>query len=233
MTSQLYTWDLSFLKGLCGNPSAENGGQKVRESAPTPAPLPTWTEGLMKRETVEIPDPASWDTSPRTFEHSHKYTDKGRAWVQAALSNLDERFPHEGEYGQGFFVYTHPGRCLITLYDPGFDMPQEWRNIFGKTAPMFTDCHRLPSGWRPWKTGGSTAPTVFYDGFREDWHLTDSLGAPYCANALVQVRIDWLYTLQGVEDRQELIGQILPELGAAAKAWECRVQPQVGTPFRG
>lgn len=227
MSTPLYTWDLAYLRNVCGSLDPANGGVTVKEKSLLPPTLPAWAEGLAEREITEVPDPkrSSWDKDPPTWEHVTRYTDKGRTWVKSVLAGLDKRFPHGDEdSGEGFFVYLHPGKGLITLYDPGYDMTQEWENVFGKTAPMFTKFRRLPADWRPW-TSGSSAPTVFYNGLREDWHLTDSFGAPYFSGAMTQVHIDWAYVLLGLSIRQELLDKILSELGVAAKAWECRVQP--------
>jgi hypothetical protein len=218
-----YNWDFTQLRNL-----APLDGGETKYKTDYHVSLPPWMQGLALRETRQL-SPDESKTLHYTYrgkkvvEVTDRILPAGKAWIEAVYADLEGRFPH-GEEGPGFFLYESVrGVCLI--YNPGFDMYEQWGRIFGVAAPMFTNCHRAPVGFRPWKPAGSMTPTVFYNGTRNDWAPTDSLGAPYFGHTTVQTRIDWAYCAG--DSLGELVPVIIQELGRAAVAWECRVQPPV------
>ena len=215
-----YNWDFMQLRSL-----APLEGE-AKHNTEKPGVLPPWMQGLALRETRLLsPDETKtlhWTYhGKKVVEVTDRILPAGKVWIEAIYADLERRFPH-GEEGPGFFFFDGArGKCLV--YNPGFDMHQQWGRIFGVAAPMFTDCHRAPVDFRPWKSNSPMTPTVFYNGTRDDWAPTDSLGAPYFGHTTVQTRIDWAYCAGDSLD--ELVPGIIQELGRAIVAWECRVQP--------
>lgn len=219
----VYTWDFQSLLHL----APTDGTPVTTWGAKPAAPLPGWMAGLATRTSrqltpAEIRDLPQAARGVKVFETTNVLLPAAKAWADAIYADLDRRYPHE-ERGPGFFVYETP-RDRRLIYDPGFDMYAEWPKMFGKTAPMFTDCKRAPARFRPWTSKDGSGLSVFYDGQRSDWAKTDSLGAPYFGHTTVQVSIDFAYVM-GFEETAALLPTIQRELGNAIMAWACRVQP--------
>ena len=221
----VYTWDFMNFRA-----SFHKGAKVSFNKAVEEAPLPDWTRGLMLRETrsmtpEEVRQHFGFMGPKQGVVHTDQMTPAGEAWVQAVHADLERRFPHEHGSPDGFRYFVSPKHGGLVIYDPGLDMYQEWANIFGRTTPLFTDCRRLPDSYRPWLSSGTMTPTVFFDGQREDFHQTDSVGAPYFEGRFVQTQIDWLYAFPLGEDAAELRAKVLSALGEYAVGWKCRVQP--------
>lgn len=220
----IYTWDFKSLIHL-----APMDGTAVTTWGRKPAtPLPEWMAGLATRTSrrltpAEIRDLPHAVRDVEVFETTNVLLPAAKAWADAIYADLDRRYPHE-ERGPGFFVYETPRNNRL-IYDPGFDMYREWPKIFGRTAPMFTNCTRAPAGFRPWTSSDGLGLSVFYDGQRSDWAQTDSLGAPYFGHTNAQSWIDFAYVM-GFEDTATLLPTIQRELGNVIMAWACRVQPE-------
>lgn len=210
-----YNWDFTRLRNL-----APLDGESKYSTDHGPVPLPSWMQGLAYQETRQLsPEEVRKCPYPHTgrdiYEVSNRVLPAGKTRIKAVYADLERRFPH-GEEGPGFF-FCEGARGVCLVYNPGFEMRTQWKRIFGVAEPMFTDCRRAPVGFRPW-----TTPTVFYNGTRDDWAPTDSLGAPHFGHTAVQTWIDWTYSM---DCAGELVPDILKRLGPAAVAWECRVQP--------
>lgn len=225
----VYTWDFKSILNF----APLSGEAKVSYSAKGKPGLPHWARGLAVRQGRPVPRRELQAIDPKLaasfgYEGAVETTDSllpaAGAWADAVYDALDKRYPHNPEYGPGFFYYDTPTDVRL-IYDPGVDMHREWQKIFGKTAPMFTNCRRAKPSFRPWTARNSTSPLVFFDGQRDDWALTDTLGAPYFARASVQTSIDFMYVV-GMEDIEVFLPAVRKELGEAIRAWRCPVHPK-------
>lgn len=220
MSIKVHTWDFQNLRNTFQD------GPVHEYNSPQMVPgVPDWASGLMTRETrpmtrEEIREAYGVGGPNQGYRVTDRLLPAGEAWIHSMVSDLEKRFPHRAGSTDGFYRYTCPLRGGMVVYNPGFDMVEEWVKMFGRTAPMFLNSRRLPDGYRPWVT-----PTVFYDGQRSDYHMTDSVGAPYFKQAAVQSKIDWLYVFPIGSDSLAFVESITRVLGEAVKGWECRVQP--------
>jgi len=227
----LYNWDFAVFR----NVFPKDGSEKVYHTEKEVEELPEWAVGLAERKVRLLspeevralpPQRGASVRSPRpTREVRDQLLPRGQEWVKRVYADLDRRFPHEGDEGPGFYVYSCPKRGLLALYDPGVDMGREWGRAFGVTAPKFTDMRRRPADYRPWLSYGSGSPDVFFDFQRDDAHATDTLGAPFYGDTSAQTTINWAYSCMTQKDLNVMTKRLFPLLGAAERAWRLRVLP--------